>query len=390
MSFKYTEEQRMIRNMVREFSRSVVAATAAERDRTKEFPAENLRQMGELGLLGMMVPFDYEGSGADTVGYVLALSEIAYACASTAVVMSVHNSIVCESILRYGTEAQKKKYLMPLAIGQYIGAFALTEPAAGSDPVSQETTAEKDGDTYILNGTKRFITSGKNSGLVIVTAKTDAAQRHKGISAFLVEKGLPGFKVGDEEDKMGLRASDTTDLIFTDCRVPAENLLGAEGDGFRIAMTALDGGRIGIAAQSVGVAQAAFDAAVNYAKEREQFGQKISKFQGLRWIIADMATELEAARQLMLSAAAMKDRGENYTAQASMAKLFASEMVNRVTAKALQMHGGYGFIKDYPVERFYRDARVFTIYEGTSEIQRVVISNHVLKDKRRPSTSRKI
>ena len=389
MSFQLTEEQRMIRNMVREFSRGVVAATAAERDKTKAFPADNLEQMGELGLLGMMVPFEYEGSDADSVGYVLALSEIAYACASTAVVMSVHNSIVCESILRYGTEDQKKKFLMPLAAGEIIGAFALTEPSAGSDPVSQTTTAKRDGDVYILDGTKRFITSGKNSGLVIVTAKTDEQQRHKGISAFLVEKGTPGFIVGDEEDKMGLRASDTTDLIFENCQVPIENLLGEEGDGFKIAMTALDGGRIGIAAQSVGVAQAAFDAAVKYVKEREQFGQKISKFQGLRWMLADMATEIEAARQLMLSAAAMKDRGETYTAQASMAKLFASEMVNRITAKALQLHGGYGFTKDYPVERFYRDARVFTIYEGTSEIQRVVISNHVLRDKRRPKTSRK-
>jgi len=389
MSFQLTEEQRMIRNMVREFSRGVVAVTAAERDRTKEFPAENLRQMAELGLLGMMVPFEYEGSDADTVGYVLALSEIAYGCASTAVVMSVHNSIVCESIMRFGTEAQKKKHLMPLAAGEMIGAFALTEPSAGSDPVSQTTTAQRDGDVYILNGTKRFITSGKNAGLVIVTAKTDESQRHKGISAFLVEKGAPGFVVGDEEDKMGLRASDTTDLLFENCQVPADNLLGEEGDGFKIAMTALDGGRIGIAAQSLGVAQAAFDAAVKYVKEREQFGQKISKFQGLRWILADMATEIEAARQLMLSAAAMKDRGENYTAQASMAKLFASEMVNRVTARAIQLHGGYGFTKDYPVERFYRDARVFTIYEGTSEIQRVVISNHVLRDKRRPKTSRR-
>lgn len=374
----------MIQSMVREFARKVVAATAAERDRTKEFPLENLEQMGELGLLGMMVPVEYDGSQADTVSYVLALSEIAYACASTAVVMSVHNSIVCESILRHGTEEQKEKFLKPLARGDMIGAFALTEPHAGSDPVRQSTVAERDGNEYILNGTKRFITSGKNSGLVIVTAKTDESLRHQGISAFLVKKDTPGMIVGDLEDKMGLCASDTADLIFDNCRVSAEDMLGAEGDGFKIAMRALDGGRIGIAAQSVGVAQAAFDAAVRYAKEREQFGQKISKFQGLRWIIADMATEIEAARQFMFSAAAMKDRGENYTVQASMAKLFASEMVNRVTAKALQMHGGYGFVKDYPVERYYRDARVFTIYEGTSEIQRVVISNHILKDKRTP------
>ncbi|MFH1993830.1 MAG: acyl-CoA dehydrogenase [Pseudomonadota bacterium] len=384
MSVNLTDEQLMIQTMAREFSRKVVALTAAERDKSKEFPAENLRKMGELGLMGMMIPIEYEGSGADTVSYVLALSEIAYSCASTAVVMSVHNSIVCESIYRLGTRQQKETYLKPLARGDIIGAFAMTEPHAGSDPVGQSTTAVRDGDSYILNGSKRFITSGSNAGLTIVTAVTDESKRHHGISAFLVEKATPGFIVGNLEDKMGLCASDTTDLIFNDCRVPVENLMGSEGDGFKLAMKALDGGRIGIAAQSLGVAQAALDAAVKYARKREQFGQPISKFQGLRWIIADMATEIEAARQLMLSAAAMKDKGVNHTAQASMAKLFASEMVNRVTAKALQIHGGYGFIKDYPVERFYRDARVFTIYEGTSEIQRIVISNHILKDKRRP------
>jgi alkylation response protein AidB-like acyl-CoA dehydrogenase len=332
----------------------------------------------------MMVPYAYDGSGADTISYVLALSEIAYACASTAVVMSVHNSIVCESLLRYGSEKQKEKYLPPLARGDIIGAFALTEPHAGSDPVSQTAQAELDGVEYVLSGTKRFITTGKNAGLVIVTAKTDESLRHKGISAFIVERDNPGMIVGNVEDKMGLCASDTTDLIFENCRVPAENLLGREGDGFKIAMTALDGGRIGISAQSVGVAQAALDASIKYTKQRTQFGQSISKFQGLRWMIADMATEVAAARQLMLSAAAMKDRGDRYTMQASMAKLFASEMVNRVTAKALQIHGGYGFTKDYPVERYYRDARVFTIYEGTSEIQRTVISNNIFKDKRRP------
>ncbi|WP_054030221.1 acyl-CoA dehydrogenase [Desulfatitalea tepidiphila] len=384
MLFRLTDEQLMIQSMVREFSRKVVAPTAAERDRTKEFPADNLKQMAKLGLLGMMVPPEYGGEGADTISYVLALSEIAYSCASTAVVMSVHNSIVCESILRFGTEEQKKKYLTKLTAGKMIGAFGLTEPEAGSDPVSQTTTAIRDGDFYIINGTKRFTTTGKNSHLVIVTAKTDDAQRHRGISAFILEKGLPGFKVGHMEDKMGLRASDTTDLIFDNCRVPAENLLGQEGDGFKLAMTALDSGRIGIAAQSIGVAQAALDAAIRYAKERSQFGQKIVKFQGLRWMIADMATELEAARQLTMSAAAMKDQKTRFTRQASMAKLFASEMVNRVTGKAIQIHGGYGFTKDYDVERYYRDARVFTIYEGTSEIQRVVISNQLLKDTRSP------
>ncbi|QTA81646.1 Acyl-CoA dehydrogenase, short-chain specific [Desulfonema limicola] len=381
--FKLTDEQLMIQSMVREFSRKVVAATAAERDKTKEFPIDNLKQMGELGLMGMMIPVEYGGEGADTISYVLALSEIAYSCAATAVVMSVHNSIVCESIIKFGTEQQKKKYLPQLADAKIIGAFALTEPHAGSDPVDQNTSAVKQGDHYVINGTKRFITSGKNGGLVIVTAKTDEEKKHKGISAFLVEKDTPGLIVGNIEDKMGLRASDTTDLIFENCRIPAENMLGNEGDGFKIAMTGLDGGRIGIAAQSIGVAQASLDAAIKYAKGREQFGQKISKFQGLRWYIAEMATEIEAARQLMFSAAAMKDRKEKYTTQASMAKLFASEMVNRITGRCLQIHGGYGFTKDYPIERFYRDARVFTIYEGTSEIQKVVISNNIFKDKRK-------
>ena len=384
MSFKLTEEQLMIQSMVRDLARTEFAPKAMERDRTKEFPAENLKKLGELGLMGMMVPPEYGGSGADTISYVLALAEVAYACAATAVVMSVHNSIVCESILRSGTEDQKKNYLPRLASGEILGAFALTEPGAGSDPSSQTTKAVFEGDSYVLSGTKRFTTTGKNAGLVIVTAKTDETARHKGISAFLIEQDTPGLTVGPLEDKMGLRASDTADLIFEDCRIPAENRLGNEGDGFLIAMTGLDGGRIGIAAQSLGVAQAAFDAAVQYARQREQFGRTISKFQGLRWMIADMATEIEAARLMMLSAAEMKDNSENYTLQASMAKLFASEMVNRITAKAIQIHGGYGFTKEYPVERYYRDARVFTIYEGTSEIQRVVISNLIFRDKRKP------
>ena len=387
MSYTFSEEQLMIQAMVRDFAHHEVAVTAAERDQTKEFPKTNLKKMGKLGLMGMTIPKEYGGVEADTVSYLLALSEIAYACASTAVVMSVHNSITCESIVKYGSEELKKRFLPKMASGEWIGAFALTEPHAGSDPVRQSTTAVRHGDDYIINGTKRFVTTGKNGDLVIVTAKTDPDAAHQGISAFVVKKGLKGLNVGHEEEKMGLRASDTVDLLFEGCRVPASNMLGQPGDGFKIAMTALDSGRIGIAAQSLGVATAAFDAAVKYAKEREQFGQKISKFQGLRWIIADMATEIEAARLLMLNAAALKDSGENFTQQASMAKLYTSEMVNRVTARALQMHGGYGFTKDYPVERFYRDARVFTIYEGTSEIQRVVISDSILKDKRKPSSS---
>lgn len=382
MFYQLTNEQLMIQSMVREFARKEVAPTASERDQSKAFPIENFEKMGDLGLMGMMVPPEFGGEGADTMSYVLALSEIAYACASTAVVMSVHNSIVCESICMYGNRQQKERYLPLLTSVEAIGAFALTEPHAGSDPVAQTTSAVREDDTYVLNGTKCFITSGANAGIIIVTAKTDDSARHRGISAFIVRRDNPGLKVGHIEDKMGLRASDTTDIILENCRVPAEDRLGEEGEGFMIAMTGLDCGRIGIAAQSIGVAQAAMDAAVTYAKKREQFGQKISKFQGLRWIIADMATEIEAAKQLMYSAAAMKDRGESFTVPASMAKLYASEMVNRITGKALQMHGGYGFVKDYPIERMYRDARVFTIYEGTSEIQRVVISNSILNDKR--------
>jgi butyryl-CoA dehydrogenase len=381
MPFNITEEQLMIQNMAREFSRNVVAPGAAERDRTKEFPKNIFKKMGELGLMGIMVPEKYDGAGSDTIGYALALSEIAYSCASTAVVMSVHNSIVCESILKFGTEEQKEKFLKPLAEGKFIGAFGLTEPQAGSDPSAQIATAVKEGDYYILNGIKRFITSALNCGLAIITAKTDPSASHKGISAFIVEKGTPGFSAGPPEEKMGLRASDTADLIFNNCKIPAKNLLGSEGDGFKIAMTALDSGRIGIAAQSIGVAKAAFDAAVKYAKEREQFGKRISQYQGIRWVIADMEVEIEASMQLMLSAAAMKDRGERHTKQAAIAKLFSSEMVNRTVSKAIQVFGGYGYINEYPVERFYRDARVFMIYEGTSEIQRIVISNQILKDK---------
>jgi butyryl-CoA dehydrogenase len=384
MLFKLTDEQLMIQNMVREFSRKVIAATASERDKTKQFPADNFRQMGELGLMGMMIPERYGGEEADAISYVLALSEIAYSCASTSVVMSVQNSIVCESFLKFGTEEQKQTFLVPLASGEIIGAFALTEPDAGSDPVSQTTTAVKQGDAYVINGTKRFITSGQNGSVVLVTAKTDESVGHRGISCFIVPKGTPGLVVGHLEDKMGLRASDTTDLIFENCRVPCANILGKEGDGFKIAMSGLDSGRIGIAAQSLGVAQAAFDAAVKYARKRKQFGSAISKHQAIRFQIADMATQIEAARQLIFSAASMKDRKEPYTKEASIAKLFASEMVNKVTARAIQIHGGYGFTKDYNVERYYRDARVFTIYEGTSEIQRMVISNHILRDKRKP------
>ena len=378
MSFELTEEQKMIRAMVREFARTEILPTAAQRDRTKEFPGENLRKMGELGLLGMNVPAEYNGAGVDTVSYSVALQEIAYACASTAVIMSVHNSVACGPIYLFGSDYLKENYLKPLAAGKMIGSFAVTEPGAGSDPASQKSRAVKDGNSYVINGNKVLITTGKNSNVTVVTAYTSKEKKHRGISAFVVEKGTPGFSVGKEEEKMGLCASDTVELIFEDCRVPKENLLGKEGDGFVIAMASLDGGRIGIASQSVGLAQACLDAAVTYAKERIQFGKPIAQFQAIRWMIADMATEIDAARLLTFNAAAMRDRRENFSAAASMAKVFASEMANQVAYRALQIHGGYGYIKDFPVERYYRDARVLTLYEGTSEIQRTVISNHIL------------
>jgi len=378
MSFELTEEQKMIRAMVREFARTEILPTAAERDRTKEFPRENLRKMGELGLMGMNVPAEYNGAGVDTVSYSVALQEVAYACASTAVIMSVHNSVACGPIYLFGSDYLRETYLKPLAAGKMIGSFAVTEPGAGSDPASQKSRAVKDGGSYVINGNKVLITTGKNSNVTVVTAYTSREKKHRGISAFVVEKGTLGFSVGKEEEKMGLCASDTVELIFEDCRVPKENLLGKEGDGFVIAMASLDGGRIGIASQSVGLAQACLDAAAAYAKERIQFGKPIAQFQAIRWMIADMATEIEAARLLTFNAAAIRDRGENFSAAASMAKVFASEMANQVAYRALQIHGGYGYIKDFPVERYYRDARVLTLYEGTSEIQRTVISNYLL------------
>jgi alkylation response protein AidB-like acyl-CoA dehydrogenase len=380
MSFALNKEQLMIQKMARDFARKELAPLAAERDEQHLFPADSLRKMGELGLLGMLVSEKYGGEDMGTVSYALALTEIAAACASTAVIMSVHNSICCGSIERFGSEEQKQQFLVPMAAGQLIGAFALTEPEAGSDAQALSCSAVKEGDAYILNGTKRFITSGKNGGVVIVLARTQESGSD-GISAFLVTPDLPGFSVDKVENKMGQCASDTVDLVFNNCKVPAERLLGKEGEGFAIAMSGLDAGRIGIAALSLGVAQAALDEAIKYAKQRKQFGQAIAQFQGLQWIIADMAMDVEAARLLVLNAADMKERGENCTMAASMAKCFASEMVNRVTSQAIQIHGGYGYVKEYAVERFYRDARVLTIYEGTNQIQRHVIARELLKSK---------
>ena len=376
-----SKEQRMIQKMAREFARKNLAPLAAERDRNHEYPAESLKKMGELGLLGMLVPEEYGGEGLDTVSYALALSEVAYACASTAVIMSVHNSICCGSLLRFGTEAQKQRYLVPMAKGEFIGSFALSEPEAGSDPAGMTATAERDGAYYILNGTKRWITGGATSGLFIVLAKTDPAVSHKGISAFLVTREMEGFATGRLEDKMGQCASDTTDLLFSNCRVPADHLLGNEGEGFVVAMSGLDDGRIGVAALSLGIGQAALDEAAAYARQRVQFGRPISENQGLRWMIADMATDVEAARQLVFSAAGKKDRAEKCSKEVSMAKLYAAEMANRVAGQAIQIHGGYGYTREFPVERLYRDARVLTIYEGTSQVQKIVTANEVLSDK---------
>jgi len=380
MSFALNKEQLMIQKMARDFARKELAPLAAERDEQHLFPADSLKKMGELGLLGMLVSEQYGGEDMGTVAYALALSEIAAACASTAVIMSVHNSICCTSIEKYGSKEQKKQFLVPMTAGKLIGAFALTEPEAGSDAQAITCSAVREGENYILNGNKRFITSGKNGGVIIVLARTQETGSD-GISAFLVTPDLPGFSVAKVENKMGQCASDTVDLLFDNCKVPAERMLGQEGEGFAIAMSGLDAGRIGIAALSVGVAQSALDEAIKYAKQRKQFGQAIAQFQGLQWMIADMAMDVEAARLMVLNAAAIKERGENCVMAASMAKCFASEMVNRVTSQAIQIHGGYGYVKEYAVERFYRDARVLTIYEGTNQIQRHVIARELLKTK---------
>ena len=376
MSLPLTSEQQMIQATVRGFARSKIEPVAARHDREEAFPADIIGQLGDLGLMGMMVPAEYGGSEAGAVAYSLAMQEIAYSCASTAVTMSVNN-LSCDAVLAFGSEEQKRKHLVPMAEGRALSAFALTEPGAGSDPGGMRCKAVRDGDHYVVNGTKAFITNGSHAKRIILIART-AEARNKGLSAFIVEEGTPGLSVGTVEDKMGLRASNTVELVLEDCRIPAENRLGEEGEGFRIAMVALDGGRVGIASQSVGIAQACLDEALTYAKERKQFGKSIAEFQAIQWMIADMATEIEAARALTHNAALMKEKGEPFTREVSMAKLFASEMVNRVAGKALQIHGGYGFSKHYKIERLYRDARVTTIYEGTSEVQRIVIARKEL------------
>lgn len=378
MDLKFTEEQEMIRKMVRDFAQKEVAPIAAEIDEKGIVPFENIKKMGQLGLLGLTVSEKYDGGGADTISYVIAIEELAKACASTAIVMAVQNSLVCAGLEKFGTEEQKDKYLRPLARGEKIGAFALTEPGAGCDSAAQLTTAVRSDDGYVINGTKHFITNGAFADVIILFAMTDKSQKHRGITGFIVEKGTPGFTVGKEEHKMGIRGSNTCELVFTEVKVPASARLGEEGQGFKIAMTVLDAGRIGVAAQAVGIAQGAFEAAVKYSKERVQFGQPIGQFQAIQWMLADMATRIEAARLLTYNAALAKMSGQPYSKEASMAKLFASETAVWVADRAVQIHGGYGYMKEYSVERNYRDAKITEIYEGTSEVQRMVIARAVL------------
>ncbi len=378
MDFELSEEQRMVREMVREFAQKEIAPRAAEVDRTEEFPAENIRKMAELGLMGLPYPEEYGGGGGDYLSYAIAVEEIAYACGSTALIYAAHVSLGCGPIYYFGTEAQKRKWLPHLCSGQGLAAFGLTEPEAGSDAGATRTTAVRDGDFYILNGSKMWITSGAIADVVTCTAKTDPAAGTRGISCFLVEKGTPGFIPGKNEPKMGLKGSVTSALSFENCRVPAENLLGQEGEGYKQMLITLDGGRISIGAMAVGLAQAALDEAKRYAQQRVQFGRPIAEFQAIQWMLADMATEIEAARLMVYRAAAMKDAGLRFTKEAAMAKLFASEVAERAAFKAIQIHGGYGYSREYPVERIYRDQRLCSIGEGTSEIQRLVIARHLL------------
>jgi butyryl-CoA dehydrogenase len=379
MNFDLTDEQELIRETVREFAAADVAPIAAEIDREHRFPVELLPKMAALGLLGVPYPDEVGGAGADYVSYAIVVEELARVCGTTSVIVSGHTSLGTWPIYAFGTEAQKGRYLSDLTSGRRLAAFALTEPAAGTDAAAGTSTAVRDGDEYVLNGSKIFITNGGHADVYIVTAKTDLTQGTRGISAFIVERDLPGFTVGEGERKMGIRASSTPPLYFNDCRIPSDALLGDEGGGFKIAMQTLDGGRVGIGAQAVGIAQGALDAAIAYAKERVQFGKPIASLEAIQFMIADMATEVDAARLLVYRAAWCKDNGRPYAAEAAMAKLFASETATRVAGKAIQIHGGYGFTESYPVERAYRDAKITEIYEGTSEVQRMVIAKDALR-----------
>ncbi|MFC3561731.1 acyl-CoA dehydrogenase [Pedobacter jamesrossensis] len=379
MHFELSEEQKMIQQAARDFANQELKPGVIERDEHQKFPAEQVKKLGELGFLGMMVDEKYNGSGLDAISYVLVMEELSKIDASASVVVSVNNSLVCYGLEAYGSESQKEKYLKPLASGEKIGAFCLSEPEAGSDATSQHTTAEDKGDYYLLNGTKNWITNGSTASTYLVIAQTHPELKHKGINAFIVEKGMEGFTVGPKENKLGIRGSDTHSLMFNDVKVPKENRIGEDGFGFKFAMKTLEGGRIGIAAQALGIAQGAFELATQYAKERKSFGKPIAEHQAIAFKLADMATQIEAARLLVYKAAWLKQQGLPYTKAGSMAKLFASKVAMDVTIEAVQVHGGYGFVKEYHVERLMRDAKITQIYEGTSEIQKMVISREVIR-----------
>ncbi|MCC6251488.1 MAG: acyl-CoA dehydrogenase [Bacteroidia bacterium] len=378
MNFEFTEEQLMIQKAARDFANDVLKPGVIERDEHQKFPAEEIKQLGALGFLGMMVDPKYGGGGLDTISYVLAMEEISKVDASASVVMSVNNSLVCWGLEHFGTEEQKQKYLVPLAKGEIIGAFCLSEPEAGSDATSQRTTAIDKGDHYLLNGTKNWITNGNSASVYLVMAQTDVSKGHKGINCLIVEKGMPGFQIGAKENKMGIRGSDTHSLLFSDVKVPKENRIGEDGFGFKFAMKTLSGGRIGIASQALGIASGAYELALAYSKERKAFGKTISQHQAIQFKLADMATEIEAARLLCLKAAVLKDTHGDYGTASAMAKAYASRVAMWVTTEAVQIHGGYGYVKEYHVERLMRDAKITQIYEGTTEVQKIVIARSVL------------
>jgi len=379
MNFQLSEEQLSVQKAAREFARAELLPGVIERDEHQKFPAEQIKKMGELGFMGMMVDPKYNGGGMDTISYVLAMEEISKIDASASVAMSVNNSLVCWGIEKYGTEEQKLKYLTKLSTGEVIGAFCLSEPEAGSDATSQRTTAEDKGDYYLLNGTKNWITNGNSASVYIVIAQTNKEKKHKGINALIVEKGMEGFKVGPKENKLGIRGSDTHSLMFTDVKVPKANRIGEDGFGFSFAMSTLNGGRIGIASQALGIASGAYELALQYSKERKAFGVEISKHQAIQFKLADMATEIDAARLLCLQAAYLKDQKKDFSKASAMAKLFASKVAMDTTIEAVQIHGGYGYVKEFHVERLMRDAKITQIYEGTSEIQKIVIARELLK-----------
>lgn len=378
MNFDFTEDQKMIQQSAKEFAEAEIAPSSVERDIKAEFPSDIVKKLGELGFLGMMVPPEFGGAGLDTISYVLAMIEISKVDASVGVIMSVNNSLVCYGLEKFGSDYIKKSYLIPLAKGEKLGAFALSEPEAGSDATKQKTTADKDGDYFILNGMKNWITNGISADYYLVMATTDKEKAHHGISTFIVEKGTKGFDHGKKEDKLGIRSSDTCSLTFENCRVPAKNMVWEEGKGFNFAMNTLNGGRIGIAAQAIGIAEASFEAALKYSKERKAFGSNISNFQAVQFKLSDMAVKIDAAKLLTLKAAALKDSEKKYYKEAAMAKLYASKISVECALEAIQIHGGYGYVREYLVERYLRDAKITEIYEGTSEIQNIVIARALL------------